>query len=98
MLFDLDFRDFDLRSGLDFIFCIAYPISLKPFVCLNIFRFTLFIFFLELLRPRELATEVAECADLADFDNDLRERTDLTLWIDLLFDLDRLEPGRLLLL
>ena len=44
--------------------------SLKPLVCLKMFRLTLLIFFLERLRPLELATDVAERADLADFESD----------------------------
>jgi len=66
--------------------------SLKPFVYLNMLRFTLFIFFREWLRPRELTIEVAERPDLADLERDLRLLTDLALVTDLLLDLDRAEP------
>lgn len=63
----------------------VYPMSLKPFVYLNIFRFTLFIFLRERLRPpRELTAEVAERTDLADLERERRERADLIL--DLLLD------------
>ena len=75
-----------------------YPTSLKPFVDSNMFRFTLFIFLWEWLRPRALLKDLAERADLADFESDLRERTDLAMRTDLLFDLDRWEPSLLVLL
>lgn len=59
------------------MFCIVYPMSRNPFVYLKMLRLTLFIFFLERLRPRELAPEVAERADFADLEMDRRERADL---------------------
>ena len=81
--------DLDLETPRDFLdleqegFLIKGPkepllTSLKPFVCLNMLRLTLLIFFLDLDRPLELAPDVApdlpptdcperaDCADLAD--------------------------------
>ena len=96
-LLDLAFllwRDFDLR-GRDLIFYMVYSMSLKPLVCLNMFRLTLFIFLRERLRPRELTAEVAERPDLADFERDRFERAgDLPLLRTDFFDFERLvEPS-----
>ena len=65
--------------------------SLKPLVCLKMFRLTLLIFLRERLRPRELATEVAERPNLADFERDRRERAEdfPLLRADFFFDLER---------
>jgi len=67
--------------------------SLKPFVCLNMLRLTLLIFFLDLDRPLELAPDVADRppaespdrADLADLERERLRFKDLDLDLFLSF-------------